>query len=100
MVGHHQLEDLGCLAAGRGAHIKHRVVGLQVEEERRNHRDDLLAGDEAGVSGRHHEVVNFLESHVFLEKLSGDHHLEKRLVGVVVLTVHSQVVIVNWRSFQ
>lgn len=76
------LEDLDGLGAGGGAHVEHAVVGEHVEEERRHHRDGLLAGDAARLVLELDELVDVLQD-VGLPELPPRHlHLPGELCGV------------------
>lgn len=54
-------EDLDTLTAWRCAHVESRVTRLDVEQERRDHRDGLLPRDVARVRLVHEEVLELLE---------------------------------------
>lgn len=55
------LDELGCLRARRSAHVKDFVMGLNVENDRRNHGHCLLATDTSGTSLGNQEVVQLVE---------------------------------------
>jgi len=56
------LQELEGLGAGRGAHVEHDMVGLDVEEEGGDHGDHLLARDAAVLVGALDELVDALEA--------------------------------------
>ena len=49
LISLYQLDALRGFGAGRRTHVKHTVVGLNVGQQRRHHRNQFLARDEARV---------------------------------------------------
>jgi hypothetical protein len=86
-LGPHDFEYLGRLAPRRGAHVKHGVVSLDAQEQRGQHADYLLPGENARVVRLLHEFVDFLKTQVFLEELAGNCKLKKDVPRRVVLLV-------------
>ena len=52
-----RLNNLRRFGSGRGAHVEHGAVRFDVEQQRRNHRDELLARDVAGLALGDHPLV-------------------------------------------
>ena len=89
VVAHDEFERLRCLTAGGRAHIEDRVVGLDSAEERGQHADDLLAGDQPRLVAGLEKLVERLEALVLLQEVPADvRQLEDELLRVVGLTGH------------
>ena len=89
LIGLDQLEKLGCLASRCSTHVENSMLSLDVEKDRWDHADDLLACDEPRVSKVHHEFVHSLQIWILFEKLSRNHHLKERLAWIERLEVHA-----------
>ena len=78
----YHLQQLRGLRARGGAHVQDHVVAVDVEVEGRQHRNQLLAGNQPCVKGALKKEVKAIEEPTFLEDLLRGAHLVEHPVGI------------------
>jgi hypothetical protein len=80
-----EFEELGGFGARSGAHVKNRVVGLDIQEVRREHRHDLLSAQKSSVVSQVDHLLTVFKPWLLLQDLSRQGELIKHISRLIVL---------------